>query len=119
MIEKVKQILFSDALSDDLKYDLIEQHFINFRSRPDSSNVRLVKWNDETLECVVQFWDRSVYTYYGVPFNDYMALVQKRARATTTGSNRRGRWWVGKPSVGAGIKQILEKYPYRRGGDAS
>lgn len=136
MIEKVKQILFSDALSDDLKLelffnedriqqirrdnpqlaDLLTQGRDYFRNIGNSSNVKMVKWNSATLECVVEFWDKSIYTYYGVSVTDFRALVDRQAKATTNGSNERGRWWIGKPSVGAGIHQILSKYPYRRGG---
>jgi hypothetical protein len=110
----IKQIVFSD-LSDDLKWRLIfgneyRQDFLN------SSNVARIKWNDETLTVVAQFWDGSIYSYFGVSRRDFFRVINGAARATTEGQNERGSWWVGKPSVGAGVHQILNKYPFRRGG---
>lgn len=110
----IKQIAFSN-LPDDLKLRLIfgntyRQDFLN------SSNVRRIKWNDETLQVVAQFWSGEVYTYLGVSRLDFFKVINGSAKATTEGANTRGAWWVGKPSVGAGVHQILNKYPYRRGG---
>lgn len=114
-MNEIKQILFSETLSDDLKLRLIfgnewRQDFLN------SSNVRRIKWNDETLTVVAEFWDGQTYSYYGVPRVDYFRIINRAARARTSGQNERGSWWIGKPSVGAGVHQILNKYPYRRGG---
>lgn len=110
----IKEIAFSN-LPVDLKLRLIfgntfRQDFLN------SSNVKRIKWNDETLEVVAEFWSGETYTYSGVTRLDFFRVINGQAKATTTGSNERGSWWVGKPSVGAGVNQILNQYPYRRGG---
>jgi hypothetical protein len=111
----IKQIVFSNTITEDLKLKLLfgndyRQDFLN------SSNVRRIKWNDETLQVIAQFWDGQTYTYYGVSRRDFFRVINGDAKATTEGSNRRGSWWVGKPSVGAGVHQILNRYPYRKGG---
>lgn len=82
---------------------------------PNSSNVNRVKWDSVTLKCIVEFIGGGTYTYSGVRANDVFRFLGKEAQCITDDTTE-GRWWVGKPSVGAGVKQILENYPYEEGG---
>lgn len=82
-----------------------------------SSNVKRAAYNVLTEMLVLEFNEGGYYTYYDVPSSTFWSLVNKEAQATTDGSNEWGSWYVGKPSVGAGVHQFLvDKYPYQKGG---
>ena len=87
-----------------------------WRSDVTSSNVDKVLYNDETMELVIKFNDGSIYTYYSVPFQVFTSLIKPLALAKTEGENEYGSWYVGKPSVGAGVHQYLEGYDYKNEG---
>jgi hypothetical protein len=88
-----------------------------WRRNADSSNVDRVMYNDESNELFVKFNSGSIYTYYDVSFSDFLDLIAPNALATTEGENQWGSWYPGKPSIGAGVHQILEKYNYSKGGN--
>ena len=77
-----------------------------------SSNVEMVRWNESTKELEVTFEDGSEYLYFQVSEEDFYALINGEAKATTDDPN--GRWWIGKSSIGAGVHQILDKYRYSK-----
>lgn len=82
-----------------------------------SSNVKRAAYNVLSETLVLEFREGGYYTYNSVPSSVFWSLVNKEAKATTDGSNEWGSWYVGKPSVGAGVHQFLiDKYPYRKGG---
>jgi len=117
--KKIRRIVFSDILSDEEKYDLVHEEFKKWRSKPASSNVNEMLYNDETEELVIKFNDGSYYTYYDVPNLLFRKIFQARVRAKTSGENRWGRWWVGKiPSVGAAVHKYLVNsgIRYEKGG---
>ena len=87
-----------------------------WRNDATSSNVDRIMYNDESRELVIKFNGGSVYTYYDVDFDIFISLIEPAALAKTNGENRYGRWWVGKPSVGAGVHRYLSRYKYSRGG---
>ena len=87
-----------------------------WRNNATSSNVDKVLFNDETLELVIKFNDGEVYTYYDVPFDVFTSLIKPLALAKTDGENEFGSWYVGKPSVGAGVHQYLKGYSYKNEG---
>lgn len=87
-----------------------------WRNQATSSNVDRLMFNDETNELVVKFNDGSYYTYFEVDFDIFLKLIEPAALAKTNGENRYGKWWIGKPSVGAGIHKYLSRYNYSRGG---
>lgn len=87
-----------------------------WRHTANSSNVDKVMYNDEDMRLVVKFNDGDHYTYYDVSFDDFLSLIEPAALAKTEGKNKWGSWYPGKPSIGAGVHQILEKYSYTRGG---
>ena len=87
-----------------------------WRHTANSSNVDKVMYNDEDMRLVVKFNDGAHYTYYDVSFDDFLSLIAPDALARTEGKNKWGSWYPGKPSIGAGVHQILEKYSYTRGG---
>ena len=93
--------------------------FKKWRNSPDSSNVAKIMYNDETEELVLQFHDRSIYTYSGVSFNLFRDIIDGNGVCRTEGENRWGSWYVGKsPSVGAAVYQRLieANISYTKGG---
>ncbi len=82
-----------------------------------SSNIRRAAYNVLQELLVLEFQEGDFYTYFDVPSYIFWQLMNKTALATTTGSNQWGSWYVGKPSVGAGVWQYLrDKYSYKKGG---
>lgn len=95
------------------------QEFAKWRSKPSSSNVKAIMYNDETQEMVIQFRNRSIYTYYKVSFKIFKDVSGGKARCLTKGKNKWGAWDVGKtPSVGASVHKYLVKnnIKYKKGG---
>jgi hypothetical protein len=94
--------------------------FKKWRSKPNSSNVKNIMYNDETNELVLQFRNGDNYTYFNVPFNLFEDVVNGNGVCRTEGSNRWGSWSVGKtPSVGAAVyRRLVESgIMYIRGGN--
>jgi hypothetical protein len=79
--------------------------FKKWRSTVSSSNVDRVKFDDSTMELVIDFLDGSSYTYFDVTLDIYESIVDGDARARTT--DLYGRWKAGQSSVGAGVHQFL------------
>jgi hypothetical protein len=48
---------------------------------------------------------RQKYTFPSVTMNQYVDIINKRALCVT--NDPKGRWSIGKPSIGAGMHQIL------------
>lgn len=97
----------------------INELFKKWRSTPTSSNVKKMMYNDETLILVIQFNDRSIYTYFNVSFNDFINISGGNAVCKTSGENKWGKWYVGKtPSTGAAVFKYLKErgVSYIRGG---
>lgn len=97
----LKQIneLFKEFLVDDIR----------------STNVRKMKWDSETKELVVQFQDRSVYTYYDISEKLFNDISDGNAGTKTEGPwGPKGKF----PSVGASIWQYLidRGVRYKKGG---
>ena len=84
-----------------------------------SSNVKKIMYNDETKEMFIQFQDKSIYTYFAVPFQLFLDVSGGKATCITSGENKYGKWFVGKtPSVGAAVHKFLIKkgIKYQKGG---
>lgn len=91
--------------------DGIQHSFLN------SSNIWGTAYDPATRTMKVRFQGGAEYEYDGVPTNIYRALTNGQANARTKGSNRWGRWWIGKnPSMGAAMNQLIKEknYPYRK-----
>jgi hypothetical protein len=81
-----------------------------------SSNVKRAAYNTLNQMLVLEFREGGYYTYFDVPSYVFWQLMNKAALATTDGENQWGSWYVGKPSVGAGVWQFLrDKYAYVKG----
>jgi len=96
------------------------ENFKKWRNNPKSSNVAKIMYNDETLELVLQFNDKSIYTYSGVSFDLFRDIMDGNGVCRTEGENRWGEWWVGKsPSVGAAVYErlVLKGIRYIKGGN--
>ena len=117
--EKIKEIFGFNELSIDEVYDYIKNEFKIWRSSPNSANVGKIMYNDETKELILQFRDKSIYTYYDVDFNLFTNILNGAGVCRTNGSNKWGSWEVGKtPSVGAAVydKLVEAGIKYKRGG---
>jgi hypothetical protein len=67
----------------------------------------------------IQFQDKSIYTYFEVPFQLFLDVSGGKATCITSGENKYGSWFVGKtPSVGAAVHKMLVKrgVKYKKGG---
>jgi hypothetical protein len=76
-------------------------------------------YNDETRELVLQFNDKSIYTYFNVDFSLFRDIMDGNGVCRTEGENRWGEWYVGKtPSVGAAVydKLVMSNIRYEKGG---
>jgi hypothetical protein len=111
---------FEELFGEELDEENVEHQFKIWRNNSiKSSNVKKIKYNDESGELVVQFNDKSIYTYYNIPFDIYRRISTGDYAPVTTGSNEYGSWEKGKkPSVGAGIHQALINtgVQYKKGG---
>ncbi len=87
-----------------------------------SSNVYGYDYDANTKKLKVKFQGNagagqgSVYEYDDVPGNVYKAFENMSRQATTHGQNQWGRWWEGKPSLGASFHQLIRNggYNYRQ-----
>jgi len=128
VFEEIKELLDHPKLSDDYKFNKIQEYIEQFkivygntRTRNNtikSANVHKFKYNTETGELVVKFQDGSVYTYFKVSQSDFDKFASGSGGVCkTSGENKWGKWEVGKsPSVGANVWQILMNYSYKKGG---
>ena len=95
------------------------ENFKKWRNTPDSSNVAKIMYNDETRELVLQFNDKSIYTYINVDFNLFREIMDGNGVCRTEGKNKWGEWFIGKtPSVGAAVYErlVLSGITYKKGG---
>ena len=115
---KVK--FFEELLGVKLTDDNVEYVFKKWRGdNIRSSNVKRIMYNDETKEMFIQFQDKSIYTYFNVPFQTFLDVSGGRATCITSGENKYGTWYVGKtPSVGSAVHKYLIKkgVAYKKGG---
>ncbi len=88
-----------------------------------SSNISKFRYDPDEQKLFVQFLGKypnpngSVYSYSGVPPQIYELFRRGAVPARTKGSNRWGKWFVGKhPSMGASMYTLLKtaSYPYQR-----
>lgn len=82
-----------------------------------SSNIYGFKYDPKTGRLLIRFNSGSVYSYSGVPMGIFKAFQNGAVRAKTSGSNKFGRWWVGKiPSLGAAFYNLIRmgQYPYQK-----
>ena len=118
--EEFKIKFFEELFLTELDEETVEHAFKVWRgSSIPSANVKKIVYNDETKEMVIQFQDKSIYTYYDVPFQMFLDVSGGNAVCTTSGENKYGSWTVGKsPSVGSAVWKYLirKKVKYKRGG---
>ena len=118
--EDNKLKFFEELFGEELNEDNVEYLFKVWRNNNiKSSNVKKIKYTEETKELVVEFNDKSLYTYYNIDFETYRKISTGDYAPVTTGSNEYGSWKRNiKPSVGAGIHQALinKGVKYIRGG---
>jgi len=75
-----------------------------------SSNVKRMVYDDELRMLVIEFQDRSKYTYGEITLDRFQKITNGEATCITKGNNKYGRWWIGKnPSVGAAVYRYLVK----------
>jgi hypothetical protein len=112
--------LFETELTED-KVEYVSQEFKKWRANNiKSSNVKKIMYEDETKEMTIQFQDKSIYTYFEVPFDLFLDVSGGNAVCITSGENKYGRWWIGKsPSVGSAVHKFLVKkqIKYKKGGN--
>lgn len=81
-----------------------------------SSTIYGFQYNPKTKKLRVRFNEGGVYEYEGVPPQIYQIFEKGAVAAKTSGSNKWGRWWVGKrdPSYGAAFHELIRmgNYPY-------
>ena len=118
--DEFKIKFFEELFGEELTEETIEYAFKVWRgSSIPSANVRRIVYNDESKEMVIQFQDKSIYTYFEVPFETFLNVSGGKATCITTGENEFGKWFVGKnPSVGAAVWKYLRdsNIRYKRGG---
>ena len=118
--DEFKIKFFEELFLTDLDEESVEHAFKVWRgSSIPSANVRRMSYNDETRQLVIQFQDKSIYTYFNVDFETFKDVSGGRAVCTTSGQNAYGEWRVGKtPSVGSAVWRYLirKKIKYKRGG---
>lgn len=118
--ENYKIKFFEELLGVELTDENVEHEFKKWRAdNIRSSNVKKIMYNDETRDMFIQFQDKSIYTYFNVPFQLFLDVSGGRATCITSGENQYGTWYVGKtPSVGAAVHRFLIKkgVKYRKGG---
>lgn len=111
---------FEELFGEELTEDSVEYIFKKWRGdNIKSSNVKKIMYNDETKEMFIQFQDKSIYTYFNVPFQMFLDVSGGKATCITSGENKYGKWFVGKnPSVGAAVHEYLIKggVSYKKGG---
>ena len=116
---KFLEELFETELTEE-KVDYVYEEFKKWRgTNIKSSNVKKIMYNDETEEMFIQFQDKSIYTYFNVPFQIFLNVSGGKATCTTSGQNRYGSWYVGKsPSVGSAVHKYLINtgIKYKKGG---
>jgi len=118
-IEEIINKIDFKTLSDDEIYEVLGNSFKVWRNTPKSANVNKIMYNDELKELVLQFKDKSIYTYYDVEFGLFMDIVNGSGVCKTSGSNKWGSWEIGKtPSVGAAVyERLVERgVKYKKGG---
>jgi hypothetical protein len=87
-----------------------------------SSNVYGYDYDPNSKKLKVKFQGNGgsgqgpVYEYNNVPANIYKSFENMSRQATTDGQNQWGKWWVGKPSLGASFYQLIRNggYDYRK-----
>jgi hypothetical protein len=118
--ENYKVKFFEKLLGVELTDDNVEYEFKKWRAdNIRSSNVKKIMYNDETKEMFIQFQDKSIYTYFNVPFQLFLDVSGGKATCITSGENKYGSWFVGKtPSAGAAVHRYLIKrgVAYKKGG---
>jgi hypothetical protein len=118
--DEFKLKFFEELFNCKLTENNIEYEFKKWRANNiESSNVKKIMYEDETMEMVIQFNDKSIYTYFNVPFDTFLNVSGGNATCITDGENRWGSWYVGKtPSVGASVHKYLinEGVKYKKGG---
>lgn len=118
--DEFKINFFQELFGEELTEDNVEYHFKKWRAdNIRSANVRKIMYNDETKEMFIEFQDRSIYTYFEVPFQLFLDVSGGKATCLTSGENKYGSWFVGKtPSVGAAVHRYLVKknVRYKKGG---
>lgn len=118
--DEFKIKFFEELFGEEITEETIEHVFRKWRAdNIQSSNVRKIMYNDETKEMFIQFQDKSIYTYFEVPFQLFLDVSGGKATCITSGENKYGSWFVGKtPSVGAAVHRYLVKknVKYKKGG---
>lgn len=118
--DEFKMKFFEELFGEEITEETIEHAFRKWRAdNIRSSNVRKIMYNDETKEMFIQFQDKSIYTYFEVPFQLFLDVSGGKATCLTSGENKYGSWFVGKtPSVGAAVHRYLVKknVRYKKGG---
>ncbi len=112
---------FEELFGEELTEETIEHTFKKWRGMGNlkSSNVKNIMYNDETSEMFIEFQDKSIYTYFNVPFEMFLDVSGGKATCITSGESKYGSWWVGKtPSAGAAVHKYLIKggVAYKKGG---
>lgn len=113
-VQQEQAIISSGGGDNPIKYITLKK----WRNTPDSSNVKKILYNDETLQLVIQFHEgNDIYTYDNVDSFTFNNIVNGNSVCTTEGKNRWGSWEIGKfPSTGSAVHKYLEGFTYRRGG---
>jgi hypothetical protein len=118
--DEFKINFFNELFGEELTDENVEHAFKVWRgSSIPSANVKKIVYNDETKEMVIQFQDKSIYTYFNVDFQTFLDVSGGKAVCTTSGESKYGSWYVGKsPSVGSAVWKYLirKKIKYKRGG---
>lgn len=119
LIKKIKENNINIYYSNDKKLndriDIVEsinisENFEVVTGNADSSNIKSWVYNSKKKTLLITFNDRKKYRYYGISGSEFKNVTNGNASCLTSGSNKFGRWWVGKySSQGAALyKYVIE-----------
>ena len=88
--DEFKLKFFEELFGEEITEETIEHTFKKWRGdNIKSSNVKKIMYNDETSEMFIQFQDKSIYTYFNVPFQMFLDVSGGKATCITSGESGR------------------------------
>lgn len=115
LIEKNNlNIFYSDRKDLENKIQVIEYinkdvlEFEVVRGDANSSNIKNWVYNSKKKTLLITFNDKKKYRYYGISGAEFKNVTSGNAACLTSGTNKFGRWWIGKyPSQGAALYRYV------------
>jgi hypothetical protein len=82
-----------------------------------SSTLDKMRYDTNSRILTAVFNSSDVYEYYGVPYEEYVKVLEGKHPCSTSGSTPYGKFWKGKyPSIGSAFDYYIKKggYEFRR-----